>query len=212
MSLQEFRLKKTALFAFILSLLAFAGVAQAQQFDAAFGFGTVTAPAASNNGTYSYPSLSGGLYPSFSGNVILKHHIGFGGEVSWRGSKSTYGGALNNFGIAQQYRPFFYDFNAVYGVTSKKQKIGADLMAGIGGEDVRFYTPYTTCGYISCTNYFSSNHFAGHFGADVRFYFWGHAFIRPEAHYYVIHNNYEFNNVNASRFAVSIGYSFTPGF
>jgi hypothetical protein len=192
--------------------LAFASIAQAQQFDAAFGFGTVTAPAASNNGTNSFPSLSGGLYPSFSGNVLFWRHLGFGGEVAWRASQSTYGGLVNNFGIVQKYRPLFYDFNAVYGRTFQKERVGADVMAGIGGEDLRFYTPYTTCGYTSCTNYVSSNHFAGHFGADVRFYFWGHAFIRPEAHYYVIHNNQEFNNVNASRFAVSIGYSFMPGF
>jgi len=193
-------------------LLGFAGIAQAQQFDAAFGFGTVTAPAASNNGTNSFPSLSGGLYPSFSGIVLLKRHIGFGGEVAWRGSQSTYGGAVNNFGIVQKYRPIFYDFNAVYGVTSIKQRIGGDVMAGIGGEDLRFYTPFTTCGFTSCTNYVSSNHFAGHIGADFRIYFWGHAFIRPEAHYYIVHNNQEFNNVNPSRFAISIGYSFMPGF
>ena len=205
-------MKKILLLSGFVLLLALAGTAQAQQFDAAFGFGTVTAPAASSNGTNSFPSLSGGLYPSFSGIVLLKRHIGFGGEVAWRGSQSTYGGAVNNFGIVQKYRPLFYDFNAVYGATFKKQKVGADIMAGIGGEDLRFYTGSTTCGYISCTNYISRNHFAGHFGADVRFYFWGHAFIRPEAHYYVIHNNKEFNNVNASRFAISIGYSFMPGF
>src|SRR5229473_3356153 len=147
---QEMLVKKTPLFLVVVpALLAFAGVAQAQQFDAAFGFGTVTAPAASSNGTNSFPSLSGGLYPSFSGIVLLKRHIGFGGELAWRGSQSTYGGALNNFGIAQKYRPLFYDFNAVYGVTSIKQRIGADVMAGVGGEDLRFYTPYTTCGSIS---------------------------------------------------------------
>jgi hypothetical protein len=206
-------LKKTSVLCGLVLLLAFAGSAQAQQFDAALGFGTVTAPAASSNGTSSFPSLSGGLYTSFSGIFLFKHHVGFGGEVAPRWSQSTYGGALNNFGIVQKYRPIFYDFNAVYGATFKKQKVGADVMAGIGGEDLRFYRPYFTCGPFSgCTNYSSINHFAGHFGGDVRFYFWGHAFIRPEAHYYVIHNNKEFNNVNVSRFAISIGYSFMPGF
>ena len=128
------------------------------------------------------------------------------------GAKSTYGGALNNFGIVQKYRPIFYDFNAVYGRTFPKKKVGADVMAGIGGLDLRFYQPFYSCGAVSCTNYTSINHFAGHFGADLRFYFWGHAFIRPEAHYYIVHNNVEFNNVNASRFTISIGYSFLPGF
>jgi hypothetical protein len=204
-------LKKTPLFLILVLLLTFTATAPAQQFDAALGFGTVTAPAASSNGTASFPSLSGGLYTSFSGNILLWHHLGFGGEVSPRWSQSTYGGVVNNFGIVQKYRPIFYDFNAVYGRNFQK-KFGADVMAGIGGEDLRFYTPYTTCGFTSCTNYVSSNHFAGHIGADFRYYFWGHAFIRPEAHYYIVHNNQEFNNVNPSRFTISIGYSFMPGF
>ena len=205
-------MKKISFLSVLVLLLAFsAAAAQAQQFDAAFGFGTVKAPAASSNGTGTFPSLSGGLYPSFSGIVLLKRHIGVGGEVSWRGSQATYGGLLNNFGVSQTYRPIFYDFNAVYGRNFQK-KFGADIMAGVGGEDLRFYTPYTTCGFTSCTNYVSSNHFAGHIGADFRIYFWGHAFIRPEAHYYIVHNNQEFNNVNPARYAISIGYSFMPGF
>jgi len=199
-----------------LGVLAFAcalaGAAQAQEFSAAFGFGSVVARSTSTSSSATtFPSLSGGLYPSFSGIFLTKRHIGVGGEVSWRAKQAIYGGSSSGFGIVQPYRPIFYDINAVYGQTFQN-KVGADIMAGIGGEDLRFYTPYTTCGFTSCTNYVSSNHFAGHFGGDIRFYFWGHAFIRPEAHYYVVHNNKEFNNVNVSRFAVSIGYSFTPGF
>lgn len=202
--------KLSASLVFVVALMLAASV-QAQEFDAAFGFGTVTAPSATTNSSGTFPSLSGGLYPSFSGIVLLKRHIGFGGEVSWRAHQSIYGGTASNFGIVQPYRPIFYDFNAVYGSKFGKQ-FGGDVMAGIGGEDLRFYTPYITCGFTSCTNYTSSNHFAGHFGADLRYYVWGHLFVRPEAHYYIIHNNKEFNNANAARFAVSIGYSFTPGF
>lgn len=183
---------------------------QAQEFHGAFGFGTVVAPARSVNSQGSFPSLSGGLYPSFSGMFILKHHIGFGGEVAWRARQVAYGGSNASAFIFQPYRPIFYDFNAVVGKTFTK-KIGADAMAGIGGEDLRFYTPYFTCG-LTCTNYQSSNHLAFHIGGDVRYYFWGHAFIRPEAHYYIVRNNFEFNKVNVSRFAISIGYSFLPGF
>ena len=179
----------------------------AQQFDAALGFGTVTAPSASNG----FPSESGGLYISFSGNVLLKHHIGFGGEVAPRLRQAPYGINTSAFSGVIPYRPIFYDFNAVYGLTSIKKKIGGDIMAGIGGEDLRFYTGTYTCG-LTCTNYQSSNHFAGHFGADFRYYVWGHAFIRPEAHYYLVHNNVEFNKVNVARYAISIGYSFMPGF
>jgi outer membrane protein with beta-barrel domain len=192
-------------------LLVFAFGAQAQEFHGAFGFGTVKAPAATTNSNGSFPSLSGGLYPSFSGIFLLKRHIGFGGEVAWRARQTIYGGSNSSAFIVQPYRPIFYDFNAVYGSTFHK-KVGADVMAGIGGEDLRFYTPFFTCGFTSCTNYVSSNHFAWHFGGDIRYYFWGHAFVRPEVHYYVVHNNKEFNDANVARFAVSIGYSFMPGF
>lgn len=201
-------MRKLSLFITLATMLFFAAGLQAQQFDAAFGFGTVTAPSASTNSSgISFPSLSGGLYPSFSGNVLFWHHLGVGGNVAWRARQALY---PVGFGAVVPYRPLFYDFNAVYGHNFSK-KVGGDVMAGIGGEDTRFYTGIN-CGTISCTNYQSSNHVAFHVGADLRYYVWGHLFVRPEAHYYVIHNNVEFNNVNASRFAVSIGYSFMPGF
>lgn len=205
-------MKKLAAVSTLAVAVLFAMGAQAQEFHGAFGFGTVKAPAASTDSSgISFPSLSGGLYPSFSGIFILKHHIGFGGEVAWRAHQALYTEA-GSFGVFQApYRPIFYDFNAVYGSNFGK-KFGGDVMAGIGGEDLRFYQPTFTCGFTSCTNYVSSNHFAFHVGADIRYYFWGHAFIRPEAHYYVVHNNVEFNGANVSRFAVSIGYSFMPGF
>jgi hypothetical protein len=208
---QEILLKKLAMFSAVAVAVLFAVSLQAQEFHAAFGFGTVKAPGVStdSNGTV-FPSLSGGLYPSFSGFFILKHHIGFGGEVAWRAHQALYTELGSNFLFQAPYRPIFYDFDAVYGSRFGK-KFGGDLMAGIGGEDLRFYQAYYTCG-LTCTNYVSSNHFAFHVGADLRYYVWGHLFVRPEAHYYVVHNNVEFNNTNVSRFAVSIGYSFMPGF
>jgi hypothetical protein len=64
---RRFALKKLLIsFAFVF-LFAFAASLQAQEFDGALGFGTVKAPAA-NNG---FPSESGGLYISFSGNARL---------------------------------------------------------------------------------------------------------------------------------------------
>jgi hypothetical protein len=204
-------LKKLLAFGVFAGALLFALGAQAQEFHGAFGFGSVTAPSSrtDSSGTTT-PSLSGGLYPSFSGFFILKHHVGFGGEVSWRASRALYTQRNSTFFAEAPYRPIFYDFDAIYGGNLGK-KFGGDVMAGIGGEDLRFYG-FINCNFSGCTNYVSSNHFAGHFGADIRYYFWGHAFIRPEAHYYVVHNNVEFNGANVSRFAVSIGYSFMPGF
>ena len=194
-------------FALVLAL-TLGTTLHAQQFDVGVGFGTVKAPAASNG----FPSESGGLYVSFGGNYIFKHHIGFGGEIASRMRQAPYG--INNsfFSGVLPYRPIFYDFNAVYGLTSVKKKVGGDIMAGIGGQDLRFYSGNYNCNFSGCTNYTSSNALAWHFGADFKYYVWGHAFIRPEAHYYVVHNNSFFNNNNASRYTISIGYSFMPGF
>jgi hypothetical protein len=188
----------------LVFVLGFATGLRAQELDLGLGFGTVKAPAASVDTSTGFlvPSLSGGLYTSFSGTVRLKRHIGFNAEVAWRTRQAVYGGS-------QPYRPLFYDFNAVYGATVHK-KWGADVMAGIGAESLRFYTPYYTCSF-TCSNYQSINHFAFHVGGDFRYYVWHGLFVRPEAHYYVIRNNREFNNVNASRFAIAIGYSLLPG-
>ena len=68
------------------------------------------------------------------------------------------------------------------------------------------------CGAFRCTDFVSSNHFMGHFGAGLRYYFRGHFFVRPEADLYLINNNQEFSSSRATRFGVSLGYSFTPGF
>jgi len=48
----------------------------------------------------------------------------------------------------------------------------------------------------------------GHLGAGVRLYVWNRVFVRPEAHFYFTHNNFEFNSSHSERYGVSIGYSF----
>ena len=171
--LSEIRLRKQwMLLAFVIPL-ALVGGSEAQEFHGAFGFGTLTAPSATiNSNGIPVPSLSGGLYPSFSGIFILKRHLGFGVGVAWRARQAIYGGTTSSFAFAQPYRPIIYDFNAVYSRNLQK-KVGVELMAGIGGLDLRFYTPFYNCGAFSgCTNYVSSNHFAGHFGGGHMFYAW----------------------------------------
>ena len=176
--------------------------AQAQDLEAAFGLGTLTAPSPSSaTGDYSPVTLSGGLYPSFNANFFLRHRLGFGGELAWRAKQNLYLGY-------QPYRPIIYDFNAVWAPHIAKGT-WAELMAGVGAESLHFYG-FTSCGFTGCTNYVSSNHFLGHFGAGLRYNIWGHMFVRPEAHLYLIHNNLEFSSPRATRFGVSIGYSFSP--
>ena len=197
-------LRTFSLVAVVLPLMMLAGV-HAQQFDAAIGAGTIIAPSASSaSGNHQPVTLSGGTYPVFSADILLKRQFGVGGELAWRASRNTYGGF-------QPERPLFYDFNGVYAPRLGKQA-AAEFMAGIGWESIRFYQGFTTCGAISCTDFVSSNHFMGHFGGGLRYYFHGHFFIRPEAHVYLIKNNIEFSSPVATRVGISLGYSFTPGF
>ncbi|HEX4488044.1 MAG TPA: outer membrane beta-barrel protein [Terriglobales bacterium] len=172
------------------------------QIEAAFGMGTLTAPSASSaSGDYSPVTLSGGLYPSFNANFFVRRHLGFGGEIAWRAKQNLYQGY-------QPYRPLFSDFNAVY-APHLSDKITPEFSAGMGVESLHFYG-YQSCGFSGCTNYVSSNHFMGHFSAALKYNIWGHVFVRPEAHLYAVHNNVEFSSPWATRFGVSIGYSFTP--
>jgi hypothetical protein len=177
--------------------------ASGQEVEAAFGLGTVTAPSAADaSGNYTAQSLTGGLYPSFSANFILKRRLGFGGEVAWRASRNLYFASI-------PYRPLFYDFNAVW-APHLANKTTAELMAGIGAESLRIYQGFTSCGFTGCTNYTSSNHFLGHFGGGLRMNVWGNFFVRPEAHLYLIRNNTDFSSGRVTRFGVSLGYTFAP--
>ena len=150
-------------------------------------------------------SQRGGLFPSISADVLFLHHhqIGVQGEVAWRASQNLYADTL-------PFRPILYDFNAIFAPRLGK-RTQAEVMAGFGGEDLRFYGQIN-CTFVGCTDYVSSNHLTGHIGAGIRLYVWHNVFVRPEAHFYGIHNNNEFPSSNANRFAVSIGYSLKPGF
>ncbi|HLH08999.1 MAG TPA: hypothetical protein VKW78_17300 [Terriglobales bacterium] len=177
-----------------LVTLLTAGVIQAQQVDASFGVGTILAPSAANaSGNYSSQSLRGGAYPVIRGDFLLHKNYGIMGEVSWRASQNNYQGT-------SPYRPLFWDFNGIY-APRLGDKAGLELSAGIGAESIRFYQPFYYCSFYSCTNYTSSNHFMGHFGGGLRYYFHGGAFIRPEADFYLIRNNYEFSSPYAVRLA-----------
>jgi hypothetical protein len=56
----------------------------------------------------------------------------------------------------------------------------------------------------------SSTHLLGHVAGGVRYYFWRHFFVRPEAHYYFVINNFEFHSDNVFRLGASIGYTIGP--
>jgi hypothetical protein len=203
----RFRLKHIFRTAVLLSftcaaVAAFSNFAQAQKIDIAFGVSTLDAPGASQaNGVDHQPvSLTGGAYPGFSGDVLFWHNLGIGGEIYWKASQADYAGQGFN------YRPIFYDFNAVY---SPKLASHAylELVGGIGALSTRFYTG-TTCGIYTCSNYQSSNHFDADFGAGIKFYPKGGFFVRPEARLYLVNNNTDFSSNRVTRYGLSVGYTF----
>lgn len=194
-------MEKLSLIAIVFVFCLCQSVAHGQQVDAAFGLSTVKSGAGTTTNGVFFPTMGGGAYPSFSADFLITHRVGVEGEVDWRASQNLYGGF-------QPYRPIFWAFNAIWAPKLAKN-FTAELMAGIGGENLRFYTSSLSCSFVTgCTNYVSSNHFMGDFGGGLRAYFWRNAFIRPEARLHLIHNNVEFSSSYAARYGVSIGYSF----
>jgi len=173
----------------------------AQQVDLSFGGGSLSAP--NNNTTFSGvgESLSGGTYVGFGGDALIKKHIGFQGEIFWRTSQGLYQAQV-------PYRPLFWDFNGIYASMFSK-RVGAEVVAGIGAESLRFYQGAYNCDlYGNCSNYVSSTHFMGDFGGGLKIYAYKNIFVRPEVRLYLVHNNVEFNSSLAVRYGASIGYTF----
>src|SRR5579864_8754426 len=140
------------------------------------------------------------LQSQINPHFLFFHNLGVGFNAAFRANQNLYQGQL-------PFRPFFYDVDAVYAPPLGK-RAQLEFSAGIGAESVRFYTPSFQCSFTGCTNFVSSNHFLGQFGAGFRLYVTPKIFIRPEAHLYEVHNNVEFSGSRATRFGVSIGYSF----
>lgn len=205
---RRFHLRKLSFLAAVFGVFLLANFATAQQADAMLGFGTVMSPGAAACGSPSFSNFvcpeRGGLYTNIGGDVIFKGRIGAGFDASWR--------SIGDFGgLGQAYRPILFDINAVYQPRLNK-KVGADLFGGIGWQTTRFYSFQLTS---NCINfgacYTSSKHFLVDVGAGVRYYVWGHAFVRPEVHYYHILNNTDvFSSDNVIRVGASIGYTIGP--
>jgi len=194
-------LRKLAILASVFTVLFFTQFASAQQGDAMFGGNALLSSGSCDQLTGLCPER-GGFYPSVSADVIFHKRIGFNWETAWRGAQGDYAG--------QPYRPIITDFNAMFQPKLGK-KIGVDLMGGIGWQSTRFYLPYCTNGF-TCNNFVSTRHFLTDLGGGIRYYVWGHVFVRPEFHYYHIVNNTDvFSNNNVFRVGASIGYTIGGG-
>lgn len=205
---KENHMKKRIGVAIIGWLCLLAAQAWGQQIDVAFAGGSLASSGSSVSAGGILPGEGGGAFVGFNGDVLFKPlfngNVGVQGEVNWRGSQGSYAGQV-------PYRPLFYDFNAMYARRFSKY-VGAEALAGIGAESIRFYTGNYNCDYYgNCTNYVSSNHFMGDFGGGIRFYPYKSFFVRPEVRLYLVHNNQEFSSSHPVRYGVSIGYSFGGG-
>ena len=178
-----------------------AGFAHAQQIDFAVGANTLWSPRPHTaSQAFLPPAESGGIYPNVSLQYLGEKRFGLNVEGSFRAKEGLYNGY-------QYFRPILYDVNGVY-AQRLAPKIRADVMAGVGGETLLFYGQ-KTCKYSGgCRTYVNDNHFLVHFGVGVRYYVWKTFFVRPEAHYYLIPNNFEFHSDHVFRVGVSLGHTF----
>jgi hypothetical protein len=204
-------LKQIYRFALLLTftcaaLAASSNFAQAQKIDIGFGVSTTLAPSANScSGNCQVPqSLSGGAFPGVSGDVLFWHNLGIGAEVYWRASQGA-GNYLTDYGV--NYRPLFYNFNAVYSPKLASHTY-LELVGGIGALGTHLYE-CNDCGIAGGSSLVaSSHHFDADFGAGLKIYPKGGFFIRPEARIYLINNDTNFAGSYATRVGASIGYTF----
>jgi hypothetical protein len=199
---EKTHLKKVTFLAVASLVFLVGATAYGQQADFALGFSTIHSAPASSTSTLPFPpvSLTGGLYPSISGDILIKKNVGVGGEISWRGGQG-------NYDFSQPYRPIFWDFDGIF-MPKLGPHAAAELSAGIGAESTRFYTNFINCSPLSCTNYSTNTHFMGQFGAGLKLYARGGLFVRPEVHLYLVNNNAEYTSSYVVRYGASIGYTF----
>ena len=202
-------MRKLAFLVTVFAVFSLSNLASAQQADVALGFGTLLSPGAAACGSSGFVNFvcpeKGGLYTNLGGDVIFHRRIGVGFDATWRSGQGDFGG------LGQPYRPILYDFNGVFQPKLSK-KAGLDLTGGIGWQSTRFYgyqQTYSCYALGACYN--SANHFLVDLGAGVRYYVWGHVFLRPEVRYYhVINNSDAFSSDNVLHVGASIGYTIGP--
>ncbi|MFZ0731600.1 MAG: hypothetical protein WAM79_04675 [Candidatus Sulfotelmatobacter sp.] len=188
---------------FVCAFFCVAVIAHAQQVDVAVGGNTLWSPL---NRTASEgflpPPEKGGIYPSISAEYISDNHFGLLAEGAFRYHETLYNGF-------QPYRPIFYDINGVY-TARLARKTRGDFMAGVGAQTILFPQEFNNCGISvgGCRMFLNSTHFATHFGVGIRYALWRNFFVRPEAHWYYVVNNFQFHSANVLRVGVSVGYTF----
>jgi len=207
----------------LLVLLLLAGVQQAnaQGVSAYFGLGSANDSAATTSGCQTNFILDeftdaceaaptmGGVFGVFGADFMIKPHIGFNAEYSFRFAQASY---LPDAGL--NVRPGFYDFNAVYQPTSGDKKFVPVLEGGVGGAKIAFYETSTGCVTAgTCVNsseaLFNANHFQVHAAAGVKIYFKGDIFLKPQVDIHWVDNlTQQYGRSVVPEYTISIGYTF----
>jgi len=202
-------LKMFMLLLFVALVFGTVKTARAQGGEVYFNIGT--AADKSNNqqidtfgdgNLHSTPAM-GGVFGGFGGAFMFKPTLGFGAEYFARFSQTDYAG-LN-------YRPKFYDFNAVFKPLPKLKVVDPEFQAGIGAASLSFYLP-PQCNSISgCSSSFlvaNSRHFQVHLGAGMNIYVKGGIFVRPQIDVHYVRNFFQFGSNWAPAYSVAVGYAF----
>lgn len=127
--------------------------------------------------------------------------VGIGGEVAFRATQNS-----------SSLRPIYYDVNAVLEPFHISRSIVPVLMVGVGAQTIQDYEgAVTQCSGLTPCAAYASTHLSAHLGLAFKLYLTEHFFLRPEAHFYFIHNNQQFQTSNAERFGVSLGYTLGGG-
>jgi hypothetical protein len=159
----------------------------------------------STGSPFSTPRM-GGAFGKAGADILITPYFGIGGETDFRFSQASYAG-LN-------YRPVFYDFNGIWLPTAHRLKrIVPELQAGLGGVNLKFYFPQSTCdAFAGCSssNSFieSSNHLQVHLEGGVRVYLTPHLFLRPQVDAHYVNNFFQFGSNWVPEYGASLGWSF----
>jgi hypothetical protein len=199
-------------FTFLLAALLGGGLAHAQSsLDVHFGVSgahdksTGQSVDTFGDGNFYNTAALDGVFLNFGAGMMVTKHFGFGGEFSFKPNKTDYAGL--------QYRPLFYDFNAIVHPMASAKRVVPEITGGLGGVNTKFYVDQQNCTIVGCTNYSSyvqsANHFQLHTGVGVSLFLTSNIYVRPQFDLHWVHNyNTLFNSNWVPQYGVFVGYRF----
>jgi Outer membrane protein beta-barrel domain len=197
---------------FLVALCFTGTLAHAQSgLDVLFGVGTARVESSEQSidtfgtGNFVNTPAMAGAFGKIGADILFTPHLGVGAQTDFRFAQAPYAG-LN-------YRPTFYDFNAIYLPVLRSKRVLPELQGGLGAANLRFYYSSANCnaftGCSSSSSYLdSSNHFQVHLAAGVRFYVTPHLFVRPQVDARYVNDFFQFGSNWVPEYSASVGWSF----